>query len=272
MLHEESKGLHCINKHHFDRNEQGYWIFSQAKKPRVDSRQVMRSKRFLLESGVFSPLTDALTDMLAAELASVAVEGVVQQLDYDCGEGYFLRAIKAQLNEKNSQPEICLQQHGINEAENALFSAAKIAADTEEEQRATLIVSGLKQLPFADESFDLVTLIDKQLKGKEPVRVLKQGGYLLQVSPAPRHLWQLKEFIYADLKEKAELSSLMSGFELVQTQRVSFKLAVDGEQALTLLEMTPYAWRANEKVKKKISQANFDNLEIDFIISLSKKS
>ncbi|MPY23379.1 SAM-dependent methyltransferase [Shewanella psychropiezotolerans] len=297
LIHLESQGLHCSNKHHFDKSDKGYWIFSLAKKPKLDSRQVMRGKRFLLESGVFSPLVETITEMLKPELVHMASEGEIQHLDYDCGEGYYLRAIKSALCESLQQARLTLVQHGINEAENALFSAAKIDAesdshtatgsdpasdsgkdlnsdsssDTEPEEKSTLIVSSLRALPFADASFDLVTLVDKQLKGKEPLRVLKQAGYLLQVSPAPRHLWQLKGYIYPDMKEKAVQSGQVSGLELLETQRVTFKLDADGEQALTLLEMTPYAWRANDKVRKKIALGNFEGLEIDFIVSLSKK-
>ncbi|AQS37698.1 putative 23S rRNA m(1)G methyltransferase [Shewanella psychrophila] len=291
LIHLESQGLHCSNKHHFDKSDKGYWIFSLAKKPKLDSRQVMRGKRFLLESGVFSPLVERITEMLKPELVHMASEGAIAHLDYDCGEGYYLRAIKSALNEPLKQAELNLVQHGINEAENALFSAAKIDSEVDSDnatgtgsdassdsgsnpepaEKSTLIVSSLRTLPFADASFDLVTLIDKQLKGKEPLRVLKQAGYLLQVSPAPRHLWQLKGYIYPDMKEKEVQSTQVSGLELLDTQRVTFKLNADGEQALTLLEMTPYAWRANDKVRKKIASGNFEGLEIDFIVTLSKK-
>ncbi|SQH75541.1 putative Ribosomal RNA large subunit methyltransferase A [Shewanella benthica] len=299
LIHQESQGLHCSNKHHFDKSDKGYWVFSLPKKPKLDSRQVMRGKRFLLESGVFSPLVDTLAEMLKPELANIASEGEIAHLEYDCGEGYYLRAIKSALSEPLQQAGLTLVQHGINEAENALFSAAKIDAEAdsdsdnatgadsasdsgndssndsgnegEPEEKSTLIVSSLRALPFADASFDLVTLIDKQLKGKEPLRVLKQAGYLLQVSPAPRHLWQLKGYIYPNMKEKALQSGQVSGLELLATQRVTFKLDADGEQALTLLEMTPYAWRANDKMRNKIASANFEGLEIDFIVTLSKK-
>ncbi|BAJ00858.1 putative RNA methyltransferase [Shewanella violacea] len=303
LIHEESQGLHCSNKHHFDKSDKGYWVFSLPKKPKLDSRQVMRGKRFLLESGVFSPLVDTLAEMLKPELAHIASDEAIAHLEYDCGEGYYLRAIKSALSEPLQQAGIKLEQHGINEAENALFSAAKIdseadsdnatgsdsgtasdassdssnesasdsSANTEAEEKSTLIVSSLRALPFADASFDLITLIDKQLKGKEPLRVLKQAGYLLQVSPAPRHLWQLKGYIYPDMKEKELQSSEVNGLELLDTQRVTFKLDADGEQALTLLEMTPYAWRANDKIRKKIASGNFEGLEIDFIVTLSKK-
>ncbi|MEI6859547.1 MAG: SAM-dependent methyltransferase [Shewanella sp.] len=288
LIHQESQGLHCSNKHHFDKNDKGYWVFSLAKKPKLDSRQVMRNKRFLLESGIFSPLVDTLATMLKLELAHMGSKAVIQHLEYDCGEGYYLRAIKSALIEPLQQAGLNLVQHGINEAENALFAAAKIDADAiniiqadseansdschdSELEKSTLIVSSLRSLPFADASFDLVTLIDKQLKGKEPLRVLKQAGYLLQVSPAPRHLWQLKGYIYPDMKEKELQSSPVIGLELLASQRVTFTLNADGEQALTLLEMTPFAWRVNDKIRNTIASGNFKGLEIDFMVTLSKK-
>jgi 23S rRNA (guanine745-N1)-methyltransferase len=39
---------------------------------------------------------------------------------------------------------------------------------------------------------------------QEIIRLLKPDGLLLVVTPGPRHLWQLKEFIYHDVKEHAE--------------------------------------------------------------------
>lgn len=283
LIHEASQGLHCCKKHHFDKSEHGYWIFSQAKKPVIDSRQIMRAKRFLLESGVFQPVVDKVEAMItAADL----IEGEVNYLDYDCGEGYYLREIKAKLAQSVEGKKIAnrLTSYGITEAENALFSAAKIqsearagvdaedaGAECDTGLDTTFIVSTLKKLPLASESLDLVTLIDKQLKGKELHRVLKSGGFLVQVSPAPRHLWQIKEYVYPDMQEKSLNIPQSSELELLHTERVSFKLAIDGNQALALLEMTPYAWRANDKVRKRIADNTFEALEIDFVITLSKK-
>ena len=259
MVHEESKGLHCENKHHFDINEQGYWVFSQPKKPKADSRAVMRAKRYVLESGIYIPLAQAIAKVIA-ELPQVISAEALSQLDFDCGDGYFLRTLKGILSEL--KPELSLTQTGICEAENAIFAAAKAEASP------TYIVSTLKHLPFANESFDLVTLIDKQLKGKELTRVLKQDGVILQVAAGPRHLWQIREFIYPDLSEKPVSDNLPKELELQHSERLSLTASVSGEQGIALLEMTPYAWRANDKVRHQIQHAQFDTLEIDFVINV----
>ena len=258
-VHQASQGLYCVNKHHLDKNDQGYWIFSHSKKPNIDSRQVMRSKRFLLESGIFAPVVEALNQHVADALASSTQP--IAHLDFDCGEGFYLRALSATLQSLSSE----FSQTGVGEAENALFSAAKSHAD------ATYIVSQLKQLPFADASFDLITLIDKPLKGKELLRVLKPGGLFVQLAPGPRHLWQVKEFLYNDLTEKKAELTLPKQLALVTQQRVSFTLDVTPEDAITLLEMTPYAWRAGDKQKRQMLTGDFSKLEIDFYLTLSTK-
>ncbi|GIU50767.1 SAM-dependent methyltransferase [Shewanella sairae] len=258
-VHEESKGLHCENKHHFDVNEHGYWVFSQPKKLKTDSRAIMRAKRYVLESGIYVPLAQAMARVIAA-LPQVVTADALSQLDFDCGDGYFLRTLKEILAEQT--PALALSQTGICEAENAIFAAAKA------EPTPTYIVSTLKHLPFANESFDLVTLIDKQLKGKELTRVLKQDGVLLQVAAGPRHLWQIREFIYPGLTEKPLSENLPKELELQHSERLSLTANISGEQAIALLEMTPYAWRANDKVRHEIQNAKFDALEIDFVINV----
>lgn len=251
--HQASQGYYCANKHHFDRHEQGYWVFNkpQRQKPTGDSRQQLRSKRFLLESGIFSPLLDSMAQMLIPLLSADR-----QLLDYECSDGYYLRELAARLADVAVAENIhCL---GVSEAENAIFAAAK--ANTP----ATLCLASSKSLPFADNSIDFVTVIDRPIKGKESVRVLKKEGVLLLVQPGPRHLWQLKQCVYPELTEKPFQLNLPSELTLVETKTVRFTLSVTGEQALILLGMTPYAWRASDKIKHHIQSRQFTDLEIDF--------
>ena len=65
--HDASKGLYCDAKHHFDRLAQGYYplVKVKAKTPQSSvSRQQMRARQFLLQSGVFQPLVDTLKQLM----------------------------------------------------------------------------------------------------------------------------------------------------------------------------------------------------------------
>ncbi|MEL4428208.1 putative RNA methyltransferase [Shewanella mangrovisoli] len=261
MQHQASQGFYCANKHHFDKNEAGYWIFTKParQKPTGNSRQQVRAKRFLLESGIFSPLVEKMAAMLAPHLKADDC-----LLDYECADGFYLRALASALPKLTN--ELNVQYSGVADAENTIFAAAKAQTP------ATLCLSTSKVLPFADNCIDLITVVDKPLKGKECVRVLKEQGLMLQVIPGARHLWQIRECIYPELTEKTPQINLPSGLIVKEQQQLQFSLSVTGEQALVLLDMTPYAWRASEQVKHLIRTKAFDVLEIDFVLVLAQKS
>ena len=258
--HQASQGFYCENKHHFDRSELGYWVFAkpQKQKPTGDSRQLMRAKRFLLETGIFDSMVVKVAQMMAEHFSQE-----MTQLDYDAADGFFLRSLAQHMAAQSDS--VTLQQFGAIEAENAIFAAAKA------QTLAHLDLVSLKKLPYADGCFDIVTLFDKPLKGKECLRVLKDDGKLLLVIPGPRHLWQLKAMVYPELSQKPFAPNLPKSLDVIGTEEVSDSFALQGEQALTLLEMTPFAWRANDKMRHEIKSTYFDELTIDFRIVVAKK-
>ncbi|MCL1036977.1 SAM-dependent methyltransferase [Shewanella submarina] len=260
-----SKDLHCSNKHQFPftqvHEERGYWVFGKGKKQQVLSRAQMRSRLFLLSGGLQAPLIDAMTVQLIPLLSG---QSTLSWLDYESAEGFYLRALAESLAQQ--QAELTLERYGFAEADNALFAAAKAGSDEVYAQCSS------KGLPYVDNSFDLLTVIDKPLKGKEAVRVLKEGGLALIVIPASRHLWQLRTQVFADLAEKEVSINLPKELELVVSTRIQWNADVDGEQALTLLDMTPYAWRANDKLKSKIARESINGLEMDYLVVLARKS
>ncbi|QYJ78024.1 putative RNA methyltransferase [Shewanella acanthi] len=260
LQHQASLGFYCANKHHFDKSEQGYWIFTkpQRQKPTGDSRQQLRAKRFLLESGIFAPLIVQMASMLSPKIADESC-----LLDYECADGFYLRSLASCLS--SAANGVNVHYSGAADAENAIFAAAKAQTP------GMLCLSTSKVLPFADNSIDVVTVIDKPLKGKECVRVLKPQGLMLLVMPGARHLWQLKEMIYTELEEKEPNINLPSELTLIEQQSSKFRLSVTGEQALILLEMAPFAWRVSDKTKQSIRSQQFDDLEIDFLLILAQK-
>ncbi|MGK0411784.1 MAG: 23S rRNA (guanine745-N1)-methyltransferase [Shewanella psychromarinicola] len=263
--HQASSGFYCENKHHFDKNPKGYWpLLSNTKaktKPKVESRQQMRGRHFLLESGLFAPLIKQLQTVLL-DLCAARGETQLQHIDYQCADGYYLRQLVPAL----AQANVLCEHWGITDAENAIFAAAKA------ETPANLLLLALKKLPFESQSIDIVTVLDSPLKGKECIRILKDDGRIVLLQPGIRHLWQIKQHVYPDLVEKTLQLNLPNDVEIDAQQQVTFTQSVTGEQAITLLDMSVFGWRANDQLKHQIKSTAISNLEFDWqIITLKKR-
>jgi len=156
--------------------------------------------------------------------------------------------------------------YGIDIAKFAVGAAAK------KQPGAQFVVASSNRLPYRDQSFDFVLRVFAPSADDELKRVLKASGYLLIVTPGPRHLWQLKQAIYAEVKEHASESLVLQGFEQLLTQRISYKISPNAQQRMALLQMTPLAWRANESVQQALNAISELEIETDFILTLFVKT
>lgn len=260
-LHLLSKGYYCQNKHHFDLAKEGYLnlLPAQHKKSKEpgDSRAMMRARRNFLEAGFYQPMAKVLAQMIDKYRTESTPMHI---LDIGCGEGYYTRQIEAQ-----AQHNETLDLHGIDIAKNAIFAAAKKQAN------ARFIVASSKSMPYTDHYFDLLFRVYAPSNDKEISRLLKPKGLFLIVTPGPRHLWQLKEFIYKNVKEHPVNTPLPEGFEQIETQRISYTIQPDQEQRMALLQMTPFAWRAKGDALNNIQRSHGLDIEADFILTLAVK-
>jgi len=251
----------CANNHHFDIAKEGYvnLLPAQHKKSKEpgDSKDMMRARRNFLEAGFYQPLAQAITNIIDQHLANTPKPRI---LDMGCGEGYYSRQIAA-LTQHNA-----LNLHGLDIAKNAILAAAK------RQPAAHFIVASSERMPYSDDYFNLLLRVYAPSNDNEIKRLLKTKGYLLTVTPGPRHLWQLKEFIYQDTKEHDTQAPLPKGFANIESQRISYKITPDQEQRMALLQMTPFAWRATEAATHAIQQAQDLEIATDFILTLAVKN
>ena len=260
--HLPSKGYYCKNKHHFDLAKEGYLnlLPAQHKKSKEpgDSRAMMRARRNFLEDGFYQPMAKAVVSMIEKH----KTKGLMRILDMGCGEGYYCRQIEAlSLGGIND-----FDLHGIDIAKNAILAAAK------KQENARFIVASNKRLPYANDYFNLVMRIYAPSNDAEVERILKTNGFLLLVTPGPRHLWQLKEFIYKKVNEHDINVKLPKSFKQVDNQQISYKIRPNQEQRMALLQMTPFAWRVKGEVANKIQRLNKLEIETDFILTLAVKA
>ncbi len=263
MKHLPSQGYYCKNKHHFDLAKEGYLnlLPAQHKKTKEpgDSRAMMRARRHFLEDGFYQPMAKAVVSMIEKHKNEGSTMRI---LDMGCGEGYYCRQIEA-LSEGGIND---FDLHGIDIAKNAILAAAKKQAN------AHFIVASNKRLPYTNDYFDLVMRIYAPSNDAEVERILKTNGFLLLVTPGPRHLWQLKEFIYKKVNEHDINVKLPKSFKQVDNQQISYKIRPNQEQRMALLQMTPFAWRVKGEVANNIQRLNKLEIETDFILTLAVKT
>lgn len=262
-LTENKKSYFCAKNHHFDIAKEGYLnlLPAQHKKSKEpgDSKVMMQARRGFLETGFYQPLAKAITNLVDQHYPADATK--MHILDMGCGEGYYSRQISV-LSTQSSH----LDLHGLDIAKNAIMAASK------KQKEAHYIVASSNNMPYASDYFNLIFRVYAPSSATEINRLLKQQGLLLIVTPGPRHLWQLREFIYQDVKAHKSEAELPDNFKVINTRQLSYTICPNQEQRLALLQMTPFAWKADAETQEKIKNAEQLNIEVDFILTLAKKS
>jgi 23S rRNA (guanine745-N1)-methyltransferase len=261
LLNPSCKSYHCTNNHHFDLAKQGYLnllpVQHKNSKQPGDSKEMLQARRNFLEAGYFQNLATSLANTIEAHTTELQS---INLLDLGCGEGYYSRQITSFFSAKKR-----LQLYGLDIAKTAVAMAAQ------KQPIGQFAVASFQRLPYADNYFDLLIRVFAPSNSDELCRVLKPSGLLLTVTPGPRHLWQLKEFIYQEAREHESETNVTIGFQTLTSQRLHSVITPPVEQRMALLQMTPFAWRANVEAVNAIKESNQLSIETDFIISLSKK-
>lgn len=242
-------GLGCAQGHRFDRAREGYvhLLPANRKGSRMpgDDKAMIQARRRFLDAGHYQALTDALTAMLVALSPR-------QVVDIGCGEGHFTQALAAAL------PDARI--HGIDISKYAIKRAAKSYPQAE------FCVASNRDLPFADNSADVITRIYAPSHSDELERVLAPGGSLVIASPGPQHLLALRQRIYDKVNQHQDSPQVPAGLTLVESQRVIGSMTLAANEAADLLEMTPFGWHASDELKQALAEQEHFTCETDFII------
>lgn len=251
----ENNRFLCSNNHSFDRAKEGYVNllpvqFKHSKEP-GDNKAMVNARREFLEQGYYQPLINRLTTIYQS-----LAEPSANVLDAGCGEGYYTHQHKTPLN----------TVYGIDIAKEAVKKAAKKYPESH------FSVGTLSHLPFSEHFFDWIISIYAPILEQEFTRVLKAGGFLVTVTPAKRHLAELKQQIYQQANEHDEERNPIAELTLMSQENLSYAMQLKtGKDLLNLLSMTPFAFKASEEVKQQLAQMNDFTCQADFLIRVYQK-
>jgi len=253
-LSRRERSFICPQRHQFDMAKEGYvnLLPVQHKRSRDpgDSAEMMQARRAFLDAGHYQPLRDTLAAFLQTRLPAQADA----LLDIGCGEGYYTHAFA----------EIA-RQHGA-QTFGLDVSKAAIRAAARRYPQVMFCVASSHRLPFSDNSIDALVRIYAPCKAQELARVVKAQGLVLTAAPGPRHLLELKGLIYDDVQLHAQTRGEIAGFSVVAEQSLAYELNLTGQQAVALLQMTPFAWRAKPEVWERLAATESFRCQTDFSI------
>lgn len=228
----------CEKGHHYDVAKQGYVnlhvVQHKHSKTPGDTAESVLARREFLQTGAYQPLQQAIVELLQWLRPKTI-------LDIGCGEGYYTSAMQA-------HTQHCI---GVDIAKTAVQRAAKLNS------KVTWVVGTGATLPVQDHSIDVCTSLFSPIPQEEITRVLQGNGHLIVVTPAPRHLYRLREALFEQVnlhEPKKFLEQLDDQFELQQQQLVESAIELDQQALKNLIAMTPYAYKANPERRMILEQ------------------
>lgn len=231
-LHLDGRTYRCGGNHCYDMAREGYVHLLPANKKHSanpgDDREMAAARTRFLDGGWYAPLRDTLCRLVLEHTGtSPAV------LDAGCGEGYYTSGIFSALHNAEKSSKLA----GIDLSKTALKKAARRTPEGE------FAVASVYHLPVGDESIDLLLDCFAPLALEEYRRVLRPGGAFLYVTPAARHLMEMKTVLYDTPYENQEENIPYDGFDYLDVVPVETRMHLPHEDLMALFRMTPYTWK-----------------------------
>ncbi|MCX8956190.1 23S rRNA (guanine(745)-N(1))-methyltransferase [Erwinia psidii] len=260
-LRREATALRCENRHQFDRAKEGYvnLLPVQHKRSRQpgDSADMMLARREFLDAGHYQPLQQKVCELFERLLPA----SPLNLLDIGCGEGYYTHEVATRLQARGEA-----KIFGLDVSKAAVRFAAKRYRNVE------FCVASSQRLPFGADVIDVVLRIYAPCNPEELVRVVKDRGYVLTVTPGPRHLIQFKKLIYQEVMLHDDAPEQMPGFTLIEQHSLNYPMRLSSEKSAALLQMTPFAWRARPEVWGVLATTAEFDCETDFTLRLWQRN
>lgn len=264
-LLEGTKKYSCEQGHSFDVGRQVYLnlLLSHQKHSHQpgDNKAMVAARHHFLKLGHYLPIYSALENTVMSQLAAYQTHNrdLLHVADIGCGEGYYTRKLDEKL-----ATNFRAQSWGIDISKDAILCACKTPS------KVKWLVSTLSRLPFADQSMDMLYTLFCPLRQNALQHVLKPGGLFIQLKPGGRHLLQLRELIYPNIKiqptnkPENESPNSESSLKLINTYTFNSTLSLTNPLDIdSLFKMTPHYWRSTPESHRIVAGLNHLDTEID---------
>jgi 23S rRNA (guanine745-N1)-methyltransferase len=211
-----------------------------------DNPAMVAARRDVHAGGFYQTLAEALV----GEILALRVRGAL--LDIGCGEGFYTGIMARALAP--------VSVYGVDISRAAVRLAARHC------RSARFAVASSIDLPLPEACMDVALRIFAPAADAEIVRVLKPGAYYVEVSPAPRHLWQLREQLYEVPREHSPARVEVADLQLCRQLEVTYSIAAAPSLLASIIQMTPFAHRGERVNRNKLAANGLPRLDMAFAL------
>jgi 23S rRNA (guanine745-N1)-methyltransferase len=253
-LEWNEKECRCAKGHTFDLAKEGYANLLLSHQRRSshpgDDDQMIQARRRFFDSGAFDRVTNWIRQSSIPNHQSSI-------LDCGCGEGHFLGTL-SESRDGNF--------FGVDVSKEAVRCAAK-----RYKKAKWIVANGMRKLPFADRSLDVILSVLAPRNPEEFARILKPDGALVLGVPGPNHLIELRSLLSAnagDFEEKADESAAKCApyFTEIHRDMLSYEQTLNATQIADLIQMTPIFWCSSSEAKAAVQQLDHLTVTVGFAL------
>lgn len=267
-LPRTDRTFRCVNAHTFDVAKEGYvnLLLAQHRRSKDPgySKEMIAARRDFFDAGHYQPLADGVADAIISYLPDAA-EGVI--LDAGCGEGYYLRRLRARLAEKDQERGTV--RCGVDISKHGIRVAAR------RDPRGVYAVAGTYRMPVLPNRVDVLLTHFSPVSAADFRRVVRPGGVVCVGGPGEDHLFSLKELLYETPAPFEPTDALADdpGFEPITAHRIRYKLALRGTgQVANLLAMTPFYWSVDQATQTRLAEMDALDTEVDVVVHAYRRA
>ena len=221
--------LRCNENHTFDVARQGYVnLLAGAAHGSADTAAMVRAREEFLSAGHYAPLAGAV--------AEAAGDGDGPVVEIGAGTAYYLAAT---LDARPRSVGLALDI-SVPAARRAARAHARVGA---------VVADAWSTLPVVDGCAEVVLVVFAPRGAAEIARVLRPGGRLVVLTPAPLHLTELVDVLgllrVDDRKRERLHAALDPGFDVVDEVGLRRTMQLTAADVGRLAAMGPSAFHAS---------------------------
>lgn len=237
----------CPLNHSYDIAKEGYVNLLLSKTNSGDNKNLVNARINFLEKDFYKPLLNKLVDIFNTY-------NFKNICDLGCGTGYYTNELSKYFN-----------MYGLDISKEAIKHASKKNKDI------TYIVSNNNNICYEDNYFDALLHIFSPIFENEDKRVLKDNGYLIDVTPGAYHLFEVKNLLYKNPYLNENRTPVFNNFDLKETINLKYEINCNIDDINNLIAMTPYSYKTDSNVIENLKlNSDYLKVTIDFDILIYK--